>query len=57
MGLLVMPVIALAARSGTCSWVRQYPKILDVAIRIITIDRVSTLSPSTLQTPFQSSPL
>ena len=57
MGLLVMPVIALAARIGTCSWVRQNPKILDVAMRIITMDRVSTLSPRTLHTPFQSSPL
>ena len=56
-GLLVMPVMVLAARSGTCSWVRQNPKILDVAINIITMDKVSTQSPSTLQTPFQSSPL
>ena len=56
-GLLVTPVIALAARTGTCSCVRQNPKILEVAIRIITMDKVSTQSPRTLHTPFQSSPL
>ena len=56
-GLLVSPVMALAARSGTWSLVSQYPKILEVEIRISTMDRVSTLSPITLHTPFQSRPL
>ena len=55
--LSVRPVIALAAISGTCSWVRQLPKMLEVAIRISTMESVSTQSPRTRQTPFQSSPL
>ena len=56
-GLSVRPMIAPAARTGTWRRVRQLPKMLEVAIRIRTMDSVSTQSPRTLQTPFQSSPL
>ena len=35
--LSVRPTMALAARSGTCSLVRQSPNTAEVAMRIITI--------------------
>jgi len=55
--VLVKFVIASAARAGTWSVVRQYPKTEEVAIRMRTIARVPTQSSSTFQTPFQFKPI
>ena len=49
--------MAVAARSGTCSMVRQLPNTAEVAIRISTMDRVLTHSSRACHTPFQSRPL
>ena len=56
-GLLDTPRIKFAAKSGTCNVVKQYPKMLDVEIKINTIDNVLTQFSNSLQTPFQSRPL
>ena len=57
MGLSVNPMMALEAKVGTCSLVSMNPKILDVEIRIMTMDSVLTQSPRAFHTPFQSRPL
>ena len=56
MGLLLMDVMSVAALAGTCSSVRQLPKAAENAMRMSTMERVSTHCSSERQTPFQSRP-
>ena len=56
-GLEEIDVISCAALAGTCNSVRQLPKAAEKAIRISTMDSVSTQLSSDFHTPFQFSPL